>query len=90
MRVGALPGLGSGPLTRTETQLWARAIYEDLPGVVGVRYTGAHDETPCLCLWERAPELAVVETLPLQFEPVWRRVESAAIALGAAAERHPR
>jgi hypothetical protein len=90
MRIGALPGLGSGPLPREETQLSARAIYEDLPGVAGVRYTGAHDETPCLCLWERAPDLAVLETLPLHFDSVWRRVESAAIALGASAERHPR
>jgi hypothetical protein len=80
MLIGALPALGSADIDRVETQAWARAIYEDRPAsrdVTGVRYTGAHDEGPCVALWETSPPLVVVEDLPLCDPGLFRRFATA-------------
>ena len=62
MKIGAVPALGSGLVSRKESQEWARAIYEDLP-VCGVRYRTSHDEGFALAIWDNSPDLRVVESL---------------------------
>lgn len=58
--IGALPELTTSPSDEYPlTQEWARAIYEDL-GVQGVYYRGAHNQGPCIALWDNAPKLQVV------------------------------
>lgn len=60
MAIGALPSLCTGPVDRSLTQEWARAIYWDQPAgtpIDGVHYRSAHDEGPCLALFERSPGL---------------------------------
>ncbi len=80
MLIGALPALGSADVDRVETQAWARAIYEDRPAsrnVTGVRYTSAHDEGPCVALWETSPPLVVVQDRPLCDPSLFRRFTTA-------------
>jgi hypothetical protein len=80
MLIGALPALGSADVARGETQAWARAIYEDRPAspaVAGIRYTSAHDEGPCVALWETSPRLVVVQDLPLSDPGLFRRFTTA-------------
>ena len=87
MLIGALPALGSGAEPRVATQAWARAIYEDRPGspeILGVRYSGAHDEGPCLALWEGTLPLTVVEEHPLRFAPIFQRFLIAMSEVGVA------
>ena len=74
--LGALPALGSADVDRDETQAWARAIYEDRPAsprVLGVRYTSAHDEGPCLALWDTSPAIVLAADLPLSDPGLFRR-----------------
>lgn len=83
MGIGALAGLGTGDIPRSESQAWARAIYEDDPtgvAVDGVHYHAAHDGLTSLAIWDRSPELHVAihpngtqADLPLTYAPVWRR-----------------
>ncbi len=76
MLIGALPSLGTADLPRTETQAWARAIYEDRPAsplVAGIRYTSAHDEGPSVALWDTSPGLVVVQDVPISDPAVFRR-----------------
>jgi len=54
MAIGAVGTLGSGDEQRTLTQAWARAIYEDLSGLHGVKYRGAHQGGVSVAVWERA------------------------------------
>lgn len=76
MLIGALPALGTADVPRTETQAWARAVYEDRPAsplVAGIRWSGAHDEGPCVALWDTAPGFVVVQDVPLLAPAVFRR-----------------
>lgn len=62
MALGAGPWLGSSPpefVDRSYTQEWARKIYSDTD-LHGIRYTGSHEEGPCIAIWDRAPELELV------------------------------
>ena len=83
--IGALPELCTGPTDdHPIAQAWARAIYESehytQRGVCGIRYRGAHDFGECMVLWDRAPQLEVVQELvgerdrPLHEPGVWERV----------------
>jgi hypothetical protein len=54
MAIGAVGTLGSGDEARELTQAWARAIYEDLPDLRGVKYRGAHQGGVSIAVWERA------------------------------------
>ena len=54
--------------------------YEDRPAsrdVTGVRYTSAHDEGPCVALWETSPPLVVVQDRPLCDPSLFRRFTTA-------------
>jgi len=65
MAIGALPLLGSGSVMRAESQVWARAIYEDRPAgsdVAGIRYTAAHDGGDNLCAWDTAPPISITRS----------------------------
>lgn len=75
MLIGALPALGTADVPRTETQAWARAVYEDRPAsplVAGIRYTSAHDEGPSVALWDGSPRLVVVQDVPLADPAMFR------------------
>ena len=94
--VGARPSLGSGGEPRALTQAWARAIYEDRPGgprVAGVRYSSAHDESPCLALWDSGPALRVAENrgrnqdFPVVHPSLWPRLLVALARIQLPAER---
>ena len=55
MAIGALPSLSDGNESRSLTQQWARAIYEDQPAepaVTGVRYRSAYNNGAALALWD--------------------------------------
>jgi RES domain len=81
MLLGASQVLAAGDNRRSDTQEWARAIYEDNPPgrpVAGIRYSGAHDSGTCLALWDRAISLDIASTrtgqpadLPLYSPDVW-------------------
>ena len=80
MLIGALPALGTADVPRTETQAWARAIYEDRPAsplVTGIRYTSAHDEGASVALWDTSPPLVVVQDVPISDRAVFRRFVAA-------------
>lgn len=64
MAIGAVGTLGSGDEPRRLTQRWGRAIYEDLPGLAGVLYRGAHQGGLSVAVWERAGELEVRPGMP--------------------------
>ncbi len=58
--IGALPALSTGDVPRQLSQEWARAIHRDEPAgqpIDGIYYHSAHDEGPCLALFERSPGL---------------------------------
>jgi hypothetical protein len=85
LNLGAGPWLGSTPanlLNREYTQEWARKIYDDTD-LQGIRYTGSHDEGPCLVVWDRAPELELVTNAgvpydtPLHEAETWNEVVTA-------------
>lgn len=62
MALGTRPSLGSGAeVPREVSQEQARRIYCEHPYLAGIRYTGSHDEGRCLALWDRAPDLVIVE-----------------------------
>jgi hypothetical protein len=85
MLIGALPALGTADVPRTETQAWARAVYEDRPAsplVAGIRYTSAHDEGAAVVLWETSPQLVVVQDVPICDPAVFRRFVTAMRELG--------
>ncbi|MGH9064801.1 MAG: RES family NAD+ phosphorylase [Acidimicrobiales bacterium] len=94
--IGAKPSLATSNEPRALTQAWARAIYEDHPGgpgVCGVRYSSAHDEGPCLALWDTAPGLRVVEhrgraqDFPAAHPSLWPRLLVAMQRIGLPAEQ---
>lgn len=63
MTIGALPSLAAGNETRTLTQQWARAIYEDKPAgrsIYGVRYLSAYNSGYALALWDCADRVQIV------------------------------
>ena len=73
MALKTRPALGSSPeVTREFSQQCARDIYAGHPHVAGIRYTGSHEEGRCLALWERAPDLKIVEdaTTPCDYKIV--------------------
>jgi hypothetical protein len=75
MLIGALPALGTADVPRTETQAWARAVYEDRPAsplVAGIRYTSAHDEGASVALWDTSPQFVVVQDVPISDPAVFR------------------
>ena len=75
MLIGALPALGTADVPRTETQAWARAVYEDRPAsplVAGIRYTSAHDEGTSVALWDTSPQFVVVQDVPICDPAVFR------------------
>lgn len=80
MRVGALPQLAIGELPRARTQEWARAVYEDFPGLSGIVYPGAYISGNCIALWERAGALEIAgiaetpQELPLHYPEIWQRL----------------
>jgi hypothetical protein len=60
MALQIAPWLGSAPVPRSYTQEWARKIYDSDKAIQGIRYTGSHEESACLALWERAGDLELV------------------------------
>lgn len=75
MLIGALPALGTADVPRTETQAWARAVYEDRPAsplVAGIRYTSAHDEGASVTLSDTSPQFVVVQDVPICDPAVFR------------------
>jgi hypothetical protein len=90
--IGAMPELSTGSVLRPLSQEWARAIY-DQHSVVGLHYTGAHDEGECLAVWDRAPALEVVtdqgvsRDMPLREDEFWERLEAALPELGWSLKR---
>jgi hypothetical protein len=80
MLIGALPALGTADVPRTETQAWARAVYEDRPAsplVAGIRYTSAHDEGAAVALWDTSPQFVVVQDVAICDPAVFRRFATA-------------
>jgi hypothetical protein len=75
MAIGAYIGLSTARLDVTLTQSWAVAIYEDEPAgpVDGIRYLGAHDGGGCVVMWERGPQLQVVDDRRLTDSGIWLR-----------------
>jgi hypothetical protein len=76
MKIGALATLGSGNEPRRLTQRWARAVYEDVPVAIGVRYRGAHQGGIAVAIWDRADQLDVFPEMtehgdPLTGRAVW-------------------
>ena len=62
MALRTKPSLGSGAeVAREDSQEQARRIYSEHGHLAGIRYTGSHEEGRCLVLWDRAPDLVVVE-----------------------------
>jgi hypothetical protein len=59
MKIGALPELSTGAVSRAKSQRWARAIHAT-GRVRGILYAGAHDLGEALVLWETAPALILV------------------------------
>lgn len=89
MKIGALAGLASGAYPRFLTQRWARAMYEDLPNFMGVRYYGAHQNGICVVAWERTGPLVFdpAEDFSLRSKRLWTRVVVALANQGRAAQR---
>lgn len=82
MRIGALPALAQGDVSRPLSQQWARAIVEDQPagpGISGVRYRSAYAGGGALALWDCPDTVRVIDTgtpqdLPLRHPNVLRRL----------------
>lgn len=93
--LGAPADLGHrADYTRTSTQVWARAILEDLPSgaVAGARYRSArHPDGENVVLWNRRPAAVTgilgTEDVALHDEGAWSRVLVAAHRLEASVER---
>ncbi|WP_330220362.1 RES family NAD+ phosphorylase [Mycolicibacterium llatzerense] len=85
MTIGALPSLAAGNETRTLTQQWARAIYEDKPAgraIYGVRYLSAYNSGYALALWDCADRVetvsdsgGAVQDLPLADPRILNRLQ---------------
>lgn len=91
MQIGAIPSLSSGDEPFIETQVWARAIYQDTPAdrsVSGVHYSGAHEEGECLALWDTGPRIELVVAAgqvadrPLLDPGILTRFQQAMVELG--------
>lgn len=57
MRIGAVGTLAWGDEPRELTQQWARAIYEDLSHLQGIRYRSAHQGGLAIAAWDRSRPL---------------------------------
>lgn len=89
MKIGAVAGLASGAYPRRLTQRWARAIYEDLERMAGIRYRGAHQNGICVAAWERTEPLVfdLTEDFSLGSKTLWGRVVVALADQGRVATR---
>jgi hypothetical protein len=88
MNLGAGPWLGSSPprlVKRAYTQEWARKIYDD-SGLQGIRYTGSHEEGPCLVVWDRAPALELVTNAGVSYDTPIHETETWSKVVAAYAE----
>jgi hypothetical protein len=63
LSIGAIPALADGEYPRTQTQAWARAIYDDDPLGVhadGVLYRSAYNGGDAVALWDSTGKVTVV------------------------------